>query len=368
MPAAGTAIARRRLLTQRVSKTAFMRPEDVVGWLGAVQAQDYLGALWAVGLRLREGTERDVERALAERAIVRTWPMRGTLHFVAADDARWMTELLARRPAAAGAGRLRSFGIDEAVLARARRVLEKRLAGGACLTRPATYRVLEEAGIPAGEQRGLHIVWRLAQECVVCFGPREGKQQTFVLFDEWLPRAKRLPRDEALGTLATRYFTGHGPATLADFTWWSGLTVADARRAVAIAGESLWGVELDGERYWSARGTPPRLAAGAAVHVLPPFDEMLVGYTDRSASVDAAVARKVIAGGIFLPVVVVDGRVVGTWRRKTERAAVACTLVPFLPWSQATQRAAGRALERYATFLGTGLRRIFPAPRSVSGS
>lgn len=352
------AIARRRLLAQRVLRTAFTSPEQVVAWLGAVQAQDYLGALWAVGLRMKAGTEASVEAALAERRIVRTWPMRGTLHFVAADDARWMTELLAGRPAARAAGRLRSFGIDEAVLRRARRVLEKRLAGGAPMTRPAAYRALEEAGIASGEQRGLHVLWRLAQDCVVCFGPRDGKQHTFVLFDEWLPRARSMPREEALGTLAERYFTSHGPATLADFVWWSGLTVTDARRAIAIAGSRIRGLALDGAPavHWVEGGAAPRLGAGGAVHLLPSFDEMLVGYTDRGASVDAAVARRVIAGGIFLPVVVADGRVVGTWRRRTGRGAVACSTVPFVTWSQATRQAVRRATERYARFLGVELR------------
>jgi len=202
-------IVRRRLATQRISSTAFTRPEQVVAWLGAVQAQDYLGALWAVGLRFNGATEREVERALEERTIVRTWPMRGTLHFVAATDARWMIELLAPRKVAAVLSRLRSFGIDEAVLKRARRILTTKLDGGRRLTRSAAYAVLEDAGIATTAQRGLHILWWLAQHCIICFGPREGKQQTFVLFDEWLPQTKALPRQEALATLAHRYFTGH---------------------------------------------------------------------------------------------------------------------------------------------------------------
>ncbi len=345
----------RRLEAQRISSTTFTRADEAVAWLGAVQAQDYLGALWAVGLRLVDATERDIERALAERRIVRTWPMRGTLHFVAAADARWMTQLLAPRPAAAAASRLRSYGIDEAVLSRARRVLVRHLEGGRRLTRPAAYRVLENAGIAAADQRGLHVLWRLAQDCVVCFGPRDGKQHTFVLFDEWLPKAKALPREEALAALARRYFVSHGPATLRDFAWWSGLTLADARRAILLAGDRIREELFDGDRYWSARDDSARAETRRGAHVLPAFDEFLVGYTDRSASVDGPISRRIRGGGIVDPVVVRDGKVVGTWGRRTAGRQVVCSVRPLVRLDGATSRGLRLALQRYARFLGLDL-------------
>src|ERR1019366_3978764 len=166
-------LVKRRLPAQCISATTFSRPEELVAWLGAVQAQDYFGALWAVGLRVTDRNDHDVERAVAERRILRTWPMRGTLHFVAAADARWVTELLAPRAAAAAASRLRSLGIDEPLLARARRILVKDLAGGVPLARPAVCRSLERANIATDRTRGLHILWRLALDCLLCFGPRE---------------------------------------------------------------------------------------------------------------------------------------------------------------------------------------------------
>src|SRR6202023_4306009 len=188
---------------------ALGEPGAVVAWLGAVQAQDYRAALWALGLRTTDAREADVERALAARRLVRTWPMRGTLHFFAANDARWMTELLAPRRAAAGAGRLRALGIDERVLARARRVLVRHLEGGRQLTRPAAYRAFERARLAPGGQRGLHMLWRLAQDCLICFGPRQGKQQTFVLFEEWLPPARRPPPAAGLAGRETRHLPEH---------------------------------------------------------------------------------------------------------------------------------------------------------------
>ena len=326
----GKEIAIRRLRAQHISGTAFTRPAEAVAWLGAVQAQDFSAALWAIGLRLTEGTAEDVERAIAERLIVRTWPMRGTLHFVAAADARWMIELLAGRPAAAAANRLVSYGIDRGVLSRARRVLTRALEGRRALTRTAIYSALEDAGIATGHQRGLHILWRLAQDCVICFGPRDGKQPTFTLFDEWLPDARTLPREEALARLADRYFRSHGPATVRDFAWWSGLQVSEAHRAVALAGERLVEELHDGQPFWSAEMGGGALDVRGYLQILPAFDEFLVGYTDRTAVLDASRSGDVFRGGLIHPVVVHDGRVLGTWRRTMTRREVVCSVAPFV--------------------------------------
>jgi hypothetical protein len=348
-------LAARRLAAQRISTPTFTRPSEVVTWLGAVQAQDYLGALWAVGLRLADAREADIERALADREIVRMWPMRGTLHFVAATDARWMTELLAPRAAASAEGRLHGLGIDAKVLARAARVLGRALEGGCRLTRPEAYAELARAKIATEAGRGMHILWRLAHDMLICFGPRAGKQQTLVLFDEWLPSAPRRPREQALAELAARYFTGHGPATVADFAWWSGLALRDARLAIELAGTHLEPEDLDGARYWSATAAPAAPASRRA-YLLPPFDELLVGYTDRSAYVDPAHSRRVNAGGGILNATIVAGdRVVGTWKRRLGRRAVAVEIAPFLRIERLHARAVDAELARYARFLGLSL-------------
>lgn len=345
---------RRRLQAQRISATTFDRPADVVAWLGAVQAQDYLGALWAVGLRLADGNEAEVERALAERSIVRSWPMRGTLHFVAAADARWMIELLAPRAAAAAAGRLRALEIDDAVLGRARRALVASLEGGRHLTRADAHRVLERARIRTGAQRGLTILWKLAHEGLLCFGAREGKQHTFVLMDEWLPPAKRLPREEALAELARRYFAGHGPATLRDFAWWSGMNLSDARHSIDVAATLLEEESLAGTAHWSVRTSlpRPRQRDGARAHVLPAFDEFFVGYADRRAAIDPAHARRLGPFEVLGPVILLDGRLVATWKRRLTRAKVVCTAAPVAPLGKTGLEEVRRALERYARFLG----------------
>ncbi|HEX4959572.1 MAG TPA: winged helix DNA-binding domain-containing protein [Thermoanaerobaculia bacterium] len=325
-----------------------------MAWLGAVQAQDYLGALWAVGLRMKNTTEADVERALADRTIVRTWPMRGTLHFVAAADVRWMLELMTPRVVAASARRLQQeLDLNDTVFAHSRDVLVKALRGGRQRSRTAMYEALEAAGIPATGQRGLHILWRLAQDGVLCFGAREGKQQTFVLLDEWVPNARRLDRDEALAELARRYFTSHGPATVQDFTWWSGLAPAAATAALDLAKPGLVREDIEGRAYWLSASMPTAKAASSAAYLLPAYDEYTVSYKDRSAVLDPLHAKRPDSGnGIFNPTMVLDGRVVGTWKRTLKKESVVVVLRPFSRLKKTEKNAFQEAGCRYGAFLG----------------
>jgi hypothetical protein len=349
-------IVSRRLAAQWVSNGEERDPAAVVSWLCAMQAQDYLGALWAIGLRARGAGEADVEQAIRDRRIVRTWPMRGTLHFVAAEDARWMTELLAPRRVSAAKGRLGGLGIDRTVLARARKVLAQHLEGGRMLTRPAAFQALERGKVSTSGQRGIHIFWCLAQECFLCFGPREGKQHTVVLFEEWLQGARGLAREEALGELASRYFRGHGPATLRDLARWGGLPLADARLAVTLADRRIESEKLGGETHWFVEAPKSEAEPDGGTHAMPAFDELLVGYEDRSAHLDAAGEKRVITGGLFKPFVMQRGRVLGIWSRRFERKTVVCEMQPFGALPRASVAAATRAFERYASFVGMGLR------------
>lgn len=351
------AIARQRLASQQIARPAFATPGEVVAHLGAMQAQDYPGALWSVGLRLPEAagaTEADVERALAERSIVRTWPMRGTLHFVAAADVRWMVELLAPRVLERAAARRAQLELDKATLAAAARTFEAALAGGRQLTRQAMCDLLNAHGISPAGQRGYHVLAHLAQTGLLCFGAAEGKQQTFALLEEWVPGAARLPRDEALAALAQRYFAGHGPATVHDFVWWSGLTVTEARAGLAAAAGELLCEKVGGREYWAGQAQPAAAATSAPdMHLLPGFDEYLLGYTDRSAALDPAHAARVHPGGngVFRATLVSGGQVVGLWRRTPKAKAVTVALEPFAALGEAEQRAAVRAAERYGRYL-----------------
>ena len=352
-------VARRRLAAQHVSRPLFGEPREVVAWMGAVQAQDYLGSLWAVGLRLHEAAEASVERALTERRIVRTWPMRGTLHLVAAADVRWMLELLTPRVVASSAGRYRQLGLDEATFARSRKLFAKALGGGRQLTRAALYRALEAAGISTADSRGLNILGRLAQERLICFGAREGKQQTFVLLDEWVPGARSMPREEALAELARRYFKSRGPATVQDFAWWSGLTTRDAAAGVGLVKESLSRESVEGRDYWFSTSTPAAEHDTRTAYLLPAYDEFTVAYRDRSAVLEPSRARRPDSGGGLLsPTVVIGGKVLGTWKRTLKKGSIEISLDPFRPLQRPDREAAGAAAQRYGAFLGAASARL----------
>jgi hypothetical protein len=349
-----TALLRRRLAAQQLASPALRSPLELVRHMGAVQAQDYAGGLWAVGVRLAGATEADVERAIAAAEIVRTWPMRRTLHLVPAEDARWMVRLLAARLLAGAAYRYRALGLSEDDLARAGRILARAMRGRPPLTRAAAYEALRRGGVAPEGQRGMHVLAHHAQAGLICCGPREGRQPTFVLLEEWVARSVEPSRDEALATLARRYFGGHGPATLHDFAWWSGLRVTDARCAIEAAGSELVEERRDGASAWVAADA----AAGAkrgrtpAAALLPPWDEFLVAYRDRTAPTRELPAE--LANPLqFLgkPLVLVDGTVRGAWRRRARPSGVRLTLERWVELTARERGAIERAVARYRDYL-----------------
>jgi hypothetical protein len=345
-------VGRTRLANQHISKQRFTDPADVVRWHGAVQAQDYLAGLWAVGLRAKGATEASVEEAVARRAIVRTWPMRGTLHFVAAPDIRWMTRLLTPRVIAGAKSRYRQLGMDDSTFASAARVAERALAGGKVVRRDALYRIWNDAGIATHDARGLHLLGFLSQTGLLCFGPRDGKQQTFTLLEEWLPEARLLERDVALGELARRYFASHGPATIHDFEWWSGLTLADERAGLQDVASELVSEDVGGRTFWFADSPAVRTGARTA-YLLPAWDEFTVAYRDRTDILDARYSKRVNAGGgVLSPVIVIDGIVVGTWQRTIVKGKVVITPTLFGRLERRDREAFALAADRYARFLG----------------
>lgn len=346
-------VARLRLETQGIGVSRFKNPADVVRWFGAVQAQDYPGALWALGLRLPGSVEALVERAVADRSIVRTWPLRGTLHFVAAEDVRWMLGLLGARTIKRAAGRYRQLGLDEATFAKSRRVIARSLEGERQLTRPELAAALERSGVKTDGQRLIHLLNRSALEGLTCYAARRGKQFTFALLDEWAPSSKRLSREEALAELAGRYFRSHGPATLRDFVWWSGLTTSDARAGLEPAGERLRREVFDGVTYRLSSSTQAALEGEPAAHLLPPFDEYTVAYKDRGAVLHPLhTQRPDAATAVLGPTVILEGQAVGTWKRTLKRESVFIETSLWTTLKKAERSALDAAVQRYGEFLG----------------
>jgi winged helix DNA-binding protein len=346
-------ILRLRFENQYLARASFRKPEDVVTWFGAMQAQDYLGSLWAIGLRMRKASESSVEAAESRRAIIRTWPMRGTLHFVAAVDARWMTRLLAPRVIARNAARLkREVDVDASVVARARDIVARALEGGRRLERAAVYETLEARRIRTANSRGLHILLCLAMEGTLCLAGRQGKQQTFALLDEWVPDCRSFERDEALAELAQRYFSSHGPATLQDFMWWAGIPAKDAEAGVDGAQRRLVRENIDGRSYWmAARRTHPKPAPAPIVKLLPAYDEYTVAYRDRSHLLGGMARRVSASFGLLSPVVVVDGQVAGSWKRTIARGEVRIATRLHRTLRPAEKDALHAEMEKYENFL-----------------
>jgi len=346
-------INRLRLAAQRIEGSEFTTPTEVVRWMLAMQAQDLPGGKWSVGLRAPGTTLREVDAALARGEIVRSWPMRGTLHLVPAEDIGWMVGLTAERTLRSLARRYDELGLDPASFKQAEHVAVGALEGGRALSRAARFDEFEAAGISTTGQRGPHILGHLHQLGTLVLGPMHGTGQNVVLHDEWVREPRTPERDEALGEWVLRYFRSHGPATLEDFTWWTKLTVRDAGIGLAIARNQLEEIQVDDVSYWMAPGLPDRMSR--RVHALPGFDEYLLGYQDRSAALDPAHAPVVVPGnnGVFQPTVVVNGRIVGTWRRKVTPAGITITPRPFAPLSDGALTAFGKSAAAYGRFIGT---------------
>jgi hypothetical protein len=342
-------ILHRRLVQQQLIAPEFTTPEAVVAWLGAVQAQEYYGAKWSLGLRLPGVGDAAVEQAYAAGRILRTHILRPTWHFVTPDDLRWMMELTGPRVNQVNAGPYRELELDEALFAQSRRVIAQALAGGQALTRAELGQRLQAAGIVAEGRRLGYLLHRAELDLVVCSGPRRGKQLTYALVEARAPQAKSLPREEALARLALRYFTGHGPATEHDLARWSGLTLADVRAGIASLGTQLIQEEIDGTSYWSAAPRPlpdPRPTA----FLMPVFDEFLVGYTSfgKALTGGRTLANNLVAD----PPLVLDGQTAGSWRRTLKAREVLVEIAPLAPLSSAHAEAVQAAAAAYGACLG----------------
>lgn len=308
--------------------------------------------MWAIGLRTLGSRADDIEEAVRSRAIVRTWLMRGTLHVAAAEDLRWLLDLLAPKIIARSKRRDENLRLDEAVYGDGRAVFIDALENHGQLTRIEMMDALEKAGISTAGQRGYHILRHLALEKLICFGPMVGKEPSFVLLDDWVPPGKKMPHDRALGELALRYLAGHGPASIQDLVWWSGITASEARMGIEMARSDLEEETRDGTAYFSAPNDLKNDGAGR-VHLLPGYDEYIIGYRDRSAVLDKGHTKDVLSSnGVFYPALVIDGRVNGTWRAVQSKKGVSIKARPFSRLNDDELTALDEAVERYGKFIG----------------
>lgn len=310
-------ISRQRFLNQHVHGDQFKTANGLVHWMGVIQAQDYAMSKYAIGVRLKNYTDEIVEDAINKGEIIRTHVLRPTWHFVAAEDARWMLELTAKNLNKALSSNNKRLELDEKIFNKANNIIEKLLRDGKHLTRKEIMVALEKKGIKTNDLRAGHIMFRAETDLVVCNGIKRDKQFTYTLFDERVPSTKKITKDEALAELALRYFSSHGPATLQDFTWWSGLSVTDARNGLELIKSKL-ASEKNGENiYWFASNTNNANTKSNATVFLPAFDEFLISYKSREISLDPKFASKsYTTNGIFNPIIVHNAKVIGTWKPK----------------------------------------------------
>jgi hypothetical protein len=361
MPASVADLLRFRLLAHGLEGAGDTTPEGVVDRMLAVQAQDFGAACWALGVRAPGITQSDVLAALDAGRVVRSWPMRGTLHFVPPRDLNWMLQLTTERMVNGLSLRHRQLELEGPDFHKARDVVTETIAGGGSIGRTELMALWEANGIVTAGQRGYHLIYYLAQTGVLCWGPTHKTQQSLVLLDEWVADPRRLDDDEALGEFFLRYVRGHGPATVKDFVWWTKGTVAGAKTGIAVAGDRLTSILVDGTEYWM----PAELADAdavrvrtpgekSAVHLLPAFDEYFIGYQNRDATISPGDFEKVVPGanGVFAPVLVFHGRVIGTWKRSQTTKRVTVEARPFATLSAAQRARIGRGVKAYGRFTG----------------
>ena len=359
MPAISTVISQSKLLDRRLSSqqlaSTMERSGDVtatVRQLFAIQSQDFAQSLWSVGLRTPGAHRSDLLAAMAAGSIVRSSSLRGTLMMVAAEDLRNILALTAGRTIASMGSRQRQLELDEATMTRSQETIEAAVSGRNAMGREAILRTLKGAGIRTDSQRGYHILWLLAERGIVCWGPPSGTQQGLVLVEEWIEPTPDFERDELLARFVIRYFAGHGPATVADLAWWARLTVADVRRGIAAASDTLCDTTVDGATYWMTADSPDPSRQQTEVLALPGFDEYLLGYTDRSRQLAPEHARRIMPGanGIFLPTIVAAGQVIGTWRRTATNRIIEVVPEPFEHLTPTQSHSFEAAAKRYREF------------------
>ncbi len=341
-----------RLLSQQLSGTKLKSPKDIVGWMGAMQAQDYTMAKWAVGVRLPESTDRAIEKAIDEGEIIRTHLLRPTWHLVSADDIYWILELTAPHLKSTMNTTNKILELNESVFSKCKKIFEKALAGHNHLTRNELMTLLNKAKVSTNSLRSVHIMFHAELEGIVCNGARRGKNNTYALLSERVIKTKALQREEALVKLAKKYFSSHCPATPKDFAWWSGLPAKDVRNAVEMIKPHFISDTINSETYLFPNSFSLPKKDEYRVYLLPAFDEFLISYKDRTASFPLGNHKRAFtSNGIFRPVIVINGHVTGLWKRTIKKDRVLIETDYFQPHDKSMKGLIEKAAMEFGRFL-----------------
>lgn len=345
-------ISELRLINQQIAGTNFKTAKEVVNWMGAMQAQDFSMARWGIGLRLPGSTEEVITAAIDSGEVIRTHLLRPTWHIVAAEDIYWMLELTAPQVKTFMRSGDNAYGLTSDVIKKSNSIIEKALQKEMFLTRDAIAGKLEKGKIPTGDNRVAHLLMQAELAGIICSGKADGNRQTYILLSERVKQKKNFTRDEALVKLAERFFASHCPATLNDFIWWSGLPVRDARLALEnVKGEFV--SETVGEHtYYLSNSLTVAKFKSDSVYLIPAYDEFLISYKNRSASISREVNKKAIStNGIFKPVVVINGQVAGIWKRTVKKDKVILQIELFYSADKSIKNLIEKASAAYGCFI-----------------
>jgi hypothetical protein len=347
----GAQILQLRLQNTGLIRSSFKTPGQAVSRLGAVQAQDYAAAKWALGMRVKNSTEESIDKAFNSGSILRTHVMRPTWHFVMPQDIRWMLELTAPRVKSTLASYHGKLNLDDALYKKSNNAIVKALRNHTYLTRQELKKILEGIGIKTDVQRLAHIIAWAELDQLICSGPRRGKQFTYALLEERVPKVKKLQREEALSKLAWSYFRSHGPAQLLDFTWWSGLAAKDARAALDLIQDRLEQTTLDGKTYWFSsdkNSLPSKRTTGFLLSI---YDEYTIAYKDRGLLSEARdVERMITMGNALTAVMILNGKVAGTWKKSVKKNKIEVQLQPFQKLNKRDETLLKSEISRYRKF------------------
>lgn len=348
-----TDISNIRLLNQQIATTKFTTVKDIVGWMVAMQAQDYSMVKWAIGTRLPNFTIVQVDEAIDRGEIIRTHLLRPTWHFVSADDIYWLLELTAPRIRASLKLRHQGLELTESLIAKSNALIQGALLDGNHLTREELVAILQNAKIATDENRASHIFMCAELDGIICSGATKNKKQTYALLSERVPKSENLTREESLKRIASRYFVSRGPATLQDFVWWSGLSAGDARNALEMVKSNLISEKIGSETYWFTNSLSVPKNDNNSTYLLPAFDEFLISYKDRNASLPLANLKKAVSNnGIFWPIIVVNGQVMGLWKRTIKKEKVIVETDLFQPQNKSIRNLIEKEVIAFGDFLG----------------
>jgi len=340
-----------RLVNHQLTTTDYTTPRQIVAHFGMMQAQDFNSAKWAIGARLNGCSEKIIQEEFDKGEILRTHVLRPTWHFVTPENIRWMLQLSTKQIMQSMKSRDRDLGLTDEIYSKCYRIIEKAFEKDISPTRDDLAKILNDAGMKFESSHVYHIVTGAEANGILCSGAFREKTQTYALLEKRVPAIKPLTKEESLSKLARIYFTGHGPATLQDFVWWSGLSVGEARMGLESVQTELISETVDGQRYWMPDTDCPTLAERKSeVYLLPAFDEYIVGYKDRTAVITCENHRKAISSnGVFRPVIIKDGQVIGLWK-KASSGKKPITITPFQPIDNYTQQQIDNAADKFGAF------------------